>query len=401
MIDLLIIGGGAAGIGAGLEAQRRGLDFLIVEASDRLGGRARTVEWRGHKLDLGCGWLHSAERNSWRVEAEHRGFEIDRTMPSWFEQFRDLGFPAEEQKAAHVAMQSFEHRLRNERPASDRASDVLLPGCEWNDWLEAISGYLNGAALSQVSIEDYLAYDDAATDENWRIPAGYGSLIEATGRSLPHRLAMPVRAISRDAGGVKAETIQGMIAAKKAIVTVPPNRLDRIRFDPPIDALEAATDVPLGLADKLFLSLDRPEEFPHDAHLIGNPRKAETGSYTLNPMGMPVVECFFGGLGAEAIEGATAPAAQLAIDELAVLLGNDIRGRLAPIGGSRWRQEEWIGGSYSHACPGGADARRRLREAGDTNLVFAGEAVSPSDFSTAHGAHDTGRDAVRRLYGGG
>ena len=60
---LVIVGGGAAGIGAAREARARGIDALIVEAKDRLGGRAHTIDWRGYKLDLGCGWLHSAERN--------------------------------------------------------------------------------------------------------------------------------------------------------------------------------------------------------------------------------------------------------------------------------------------------------------------------------------------------
>lgn len=400
MIDLIIVGGGAAGIGAGLEARRRGFEFLILEAGDRLGGRARTIDWKGHKLDLGCGWLHSAERNDWRVEAEARGFEIDRHKASWFEQYRDLGFTPEEQAEARAAFEALEARLRDDPPASDRASDALLPGCEWNDWLNAISGYINGVSLDRVSVADFMAYMDEASLTNWRVRRGYGTLIEATGQSLPHRCATPVRSISRRADGVDVQTDEGMIAARKGILTVPPWRLDRIRFDPPI-ALDAANDLAPGLADKLLLSLDRADEFPHEAHLIGNPRKAETGSYMINPMGMPVVECFFGGRGAEAIESASlAEAAEVAIDELAALLGSEVRKRLAPIAGSRWSREPWIGGSYSFARPGKAEARTRLREAGDEMLAFAGEAVSKSDYSTAHGAHDTGREAVERLYGG-
>jgi monoamine oxidase len=401
MIDLVIVGGGAAGIGAGLEARRRSIDFLIVEASDRLGGRARTIEWRGHKLDLGCGWLHSAERNSWRVEAEARSFAIDRHPASWFDQFRDLGFAPEDQQEARTAFESLQDRLGKNPPASDRASEGLLPDCEWNDWLNAISGYVNGVPLDRVSVADFLNYLDEASPSNWRLSGGYGALIESIGRTLPHRLATPARAIGRRADGIDVHTADGMIAARKAIVSVPPGQLDRIRFDPPIDALDAADDLPMGLADKLFLSLDRAEEFPHEAHLIGDPHNAETGSYMINPLGTPVIECFFGGLGAEAIEGANlAEAAEVAIGELAGLLGSGIRRRLAPIAASRWRAEPWIGGSYSYARPGKVDARKHLRDAGDENLAFAGEALSIFDYATAHGAHDTGREAVERLYGG-
>src|SRR6476661_6912110 len=106
MIDLVIVGGGAAGIGAAREAKARGIDTLIVEAKDRLGGRAHSIDWQGHKLDLGCGWLHSAERNSLRAEAERAGVPIDRMRASWFEQFRDLGFTKEEQARARRAFET-------------------------------------------------------------------------------------------------------------------------------------------------------------------------------------------------------------------------------------------------------------------------------------------------------
>jgi monoamine oxidase len=92
-------------------------------------------------------------------------------------------------------------------------------------------------------------------------------------------------------------------------------------------------------------------------------------------------------------EGAMAFAA----DELAALLGSGIRKRLAFITMSCWVREPWIEGSYSHACPRGAWARPLLAKAGDDRIAFAGEAVSVADYSTAHGAYDSGRAAVRRL----
>jgi monoamine oxidase len=398
---LVIVGGGAAGIGAAREAQALGIDALIVEASDRLGGRAHTIDWHGHKLDLGCGWLHSAERNSLRIEAERLGVPIDRTMASWFEQYRDLGLSADDQKAMRAAFDGLEERMRLDPPPSDRASDAMEPGNPWNAWLDAISGYINGAPLSEVSVADWLAYDNSSGRSNWRLPGGYGALIASIGVPLEHRLATPVTAISRGREAVQLTTPDGTIEAERAIVTVPTATLARIRFDPPIDAaIAAAAQLPLGLADKLFLALDRPEDFPHNAHLIGDPHSAETASYMLRPIGMPVVEAYFGGLGVRAAERMGDEAATaFAIDQLAALLGNSIRNRLTPIVMSHWSSEPWIGGSYSHACPGHASGRLRLAEAGDDRIAFAGEAVSVEDYSTAHGAFDSGSAAVRRLYG--
>lgn len=399
---LVIVGGGAAGIGAASEAHAQGVDAVIVEAGDRLGGRAHTIAWNGHHLDLGCTWLHSAERNSLRAEAERVGAEIDRATTGWFSQFRDLGFGPEEQAAAGQAFEALEQRMRDEAPPSDRASDALEHGGRWNAYLEAVSGYINGAPLDQVSIEDWLAYDDAASDKNWRLPGGYGVLLQRLGQRFEHRLGMPVTAISRQPDHVRIATEQGTIEAERVVVTVSTSVLARIRFDPPIDGLlDTAASLPLGIADKLFLSLDEPEEFPHGAHLLGNPHSAETGSYFIRPMGMPVVEGFFGAAGASALEGLShEDAGRVAIDELAALLGSGIRNRLRPIALSRWSREPWVGGSYSHALPGKAGARAELAEAGDSRLAFAGEAVSAQDYSTAHGAYDSGIAAVRRLLGG-
>jgi monoamine oxidase len=397
---LVIVGGGAAGVGAAQAARARGIDALIVEASNRLGGRAHSIDWQGHKLDLGCGWLHSAERNSLRDEAERIGAEIDRSMVSWFEQYRHLGLSAEEQAQMIAAFYALEERIRDNPPPSDRASDALKPDNPWNPWLNAISGYINGAPLDEVSIADWLAYDNSSSRMNWRLRGGYGCLVETLGEPLEHKLGTPVSAISRSANAVQLTTPRGTIEAERAIVTVSTAVLQQIRFDPPLDvALDAAGQLPLGLADKLFLSLDRAEEFPDNAHLIGDPHSSETGSYMLRPMGMPVIEVYFGGDGAWAVErlgleGASAHA----IEQLAGLLGSEIRKRLNPITLSCWSREPWIGGSYSHALPRQASAREVLLGAGDDRLAFAGEAVAGGDYSTAHGAHDSGIAAVRRLF---
>ena len=401
MISLVIIGGGAAGIGAAAEATRRGIDALIVEAKDRLGGRANSIDWKGYRLDLGCTWMHSAERNSLTAEAERIGAEIDRKPTNWFGQFRNLGWSREEQEQAWESFEKLEKRMSDDPPASDRASDLLDQVDPWNSWLDAISGYINGAPLSRVSVTDWLAYDNAASSHNLRLTNGYGGLLAELGARFEQRLATPITAVSRLAEAVQLETASGVIEAERVVITVPPSALAVIRFDPPIDGLsEAAEQLPLGVADKLFLALEGAEEFPDDAHLLGNPHSSQTGSYFIRPMGMPVVEGFFGGDGARAIEElGEQGAAAFAVDELANLLGNGIRQRLKPIAVSCWGHEQWIWGSYSHALPGKAAARKRLENAGDDRIAFAGEAVSSMDYSTAHGAYDSGVAAVRKLFG--
>jgi monofunctional biosynthetic peptidoglycan transglycosylase len=242
-------------------------------------------------------------------------------------------------------------------------------------------------------LHDWAAYEDAAGDDNWRLVEGYGTLIAAHGKRLPVRLDCPVSLIDHRGPRMRLVTPRGLVEADRVIVAVPtPIIADGdLTFDPPIDAKrEAAVALPLGLADKIFLGI-RGDDYPHNAHLIGNPRAACTASYQIGYLGRPVVEAFFGGDCAEAIERESdLGAADFAIGELARLLGNDWRLRLQPLARTRWRAEHFIRGSYSHARIGQSGQRRVLAQPHDDRIFFAGEACSASDFSTAHGAYETG-----------
>ena len=70
-VEVVVVGGGAAGVAAAKRLCRASINCLLVEARSRLGGRAYTVtDPSGFTLDLGCGWLHSADRNPWVRVAE-------------------------------------------------------------------------------------------------------------------------------------------------------------------------------------------------------------------------------------------------------------------------------------------------------------------------------------------
>ena len=143
------------------------------------------------------------------------------------------------------------------------ASLCLEPGNRWNPMIDAISTYINGCELDQVSILDMDAYED--TDINWRVRRGYGALVAAYGASCPLALDCVVTLIDHSGKRVRIETSQGTLTAAQVIVTVPTNLIanEAIRFHPPLPAkVDAARGLPLGLADKVTLALDEPEALP-------------------------------------------------------------------------------------------------------------------------------------------
>jgi monoamine oxidase len=400
--DVVIIGGGAAGIAAARRLAASGLATLVLEASQRIGGRAWTVNLAGLALDFGCGWLHSADRNPWVEIAEASGFAVDRRRPAWGQQYRDLGMSQAEQEAADDALAAWRERLVAAPPQSDCAADALEPGGAWDTYLQAISGYISGAELERISAADYLAYDAASTRHNWRVPAGYGTLVTA---SLPPtvalRLATPVEAIDLAAAGVTIATRSGTFTARSAIITVSTDVLvgGAIKLPAALDDWRhAAAGLPLGRVEKLFLEIVGDSPFEPETHVLGDSRDARTGSYYIRPFGRPVIEGFFGGDGARMLtESGPIAGFAYAIDQLAALFGSDVRRMLRPLAASNWSRMEYVGGAYSYALPGRAAARNELARPFDQRLFFAGEATRRHDFSTAHGAYQSGARAAEEV----
>ena len=401
-IDTVIVGGGAAGVAAGRRLKNAGVKCLIVEARPRLGGRAWTIaDPSGFPIDLGCGWLHSADRNPWVAVAEEQRKTIDRTPPPWRRPSLPTGFPVGGQKDFLKSQEEFFARVseRAQREPDIPAGELLTPGGRWNNLINAIATYISGAELDRLSIRDFDNFED--TGVNWRIVEGYGATIAACGDSLPVKLNCPVQRIDHSGKRLRIETPDGTIEAEQVIVALPTTVLAESDgfFSPSLsDKMTAAQNLPLGLADKLFLSLEHAEEFEKDSRLFGANDRTATATYHLRPFGRPQIEAYFGGRCAADLEASGDNAFfDFAVSQLVDLLGGRFAQRVKPIRIHRWRADPFARGSYSYAVPGMADCRTVLAAPVDARLFFAGEACSRGDFSTAHGGWETGVTAAEQV----
>jgi monoamine oxidase len=397
-VDVAVIGAGAAGIAAGRRlAEAAGVSVLVLEARERAGGRSWTVEKNGLPLDLGGEWLHSADRNVLAPLAEEHGFELYHRRPDWTTRLRNSGAtPDEEQdwiadREAHYWAIHYAAQQADDRPASS----VLRPGGRWNALFDATSTWGNAVELEKLSVKDNARYEDSGV--NWRVRRGYGTLLAALAEPLPIAFGVAATRIDHRGRDIVIQTVRGRVAARRVVIAVPTAILaeERLVFDPVLPAkLDAANGLPLGLADKLFFHFTGHMDDldpSGDIFLVGSTTRRATMSYQARPFGRPVIQCFFGGEFAAAMEreGFAAMAA-FATDELAALRGNAIRKELTPLAASFWRADEFARGSYSYARPGHAGDRAVLAAPVDDRLFFAGEACSSHFFSTVHGAYETG-----------
>ncbi len=405
-LDAVVIGAGAAGIAAALSLRAAGLDILVLEARDRLGGRAHTDACgTPYALDLGCEWLHSADDNVLARLAPERGFSLDKTDPPWSRRPLRCGLGEAEAARFEVDQAAFWERLERAGAEAQRsgrdhpASDCFDRQARGNGLIDAISTYYNGAPWSRVSAIDFDRYVD--TGVNWRVRGGYGAMIAALGGDLPVRFGCHVGRLDLGGRDVRIDTAQGSFEAGRAIITVPTSVLasGAIRFDAACDDhLHAATYLPLGVANKLFLRLDEAEAFPPDTRLSGSIDQRDIGTYTLRSGGRALIEGYFGGDYARHLEeGGLAAFVDAARREIAEAFGSDLSTKLTPVVATGWASDPLSLGSYSHALPGHADARCVLAEPVDSRLWFAGEATSARLFSTAPGAGEEGARAGVQL----
>ena len=76
--DVAIIGAGAAGIAAAKELRTLGRNFLLLEASHRIGGRAYTEDVvPGMPFDLGAHWIMAPSENPLMPLAEAGDLVLD------------------------------------------------------------------------------------------------------------------------------------------------------------------------------------------------------------------------------------------------------------------------------------------------------------------------------------
>ncbi|MBZ8118462.1 FAD-dependent oxidoreductase [Roseovarius sp. LXJ103] len=406
--DIIIIGAGAAGIGAGLDCAARGLSFVILEGADRVGGRAYTASGGLERTwDWGCHWLHCATENPLVAHADRLGARYDSAPREDYVSYWKDGF-ASGQSAAE-AEASFDHFFDTIYDAGKAGqdiavSDVMPPPDQWRPTMRMIFQLLSGDDPEVVSAAGYSDYADV--DADWPVLTGYGALIAAMAQGLPIHLGTPVRAVRHTANGVEVDTDTGTLRAKAAIVTVSANVLQSgaIAFGPgpAADLVADMETITCGSYEKVAFTLtDMPAEFQGKLFTsIDTGNDAGPLNFQIVEDGAPMVINHIGGTPAREVSAAGPEAMiDLATQHLVAAFGAEFTKMITGTATTSWTEDPLILGSYSHAQPGSAQLRRDIIARDTGRVGFAGEAFSLKWQATAHGAYQSGRDVVARMAG--
>ena len=399
MLDCLVIGAGMAGLAAGRALAEKGKTVQLLEARERVGGRAYTHHVEDLWFDLGCHWFHSADRNPLIPVARALGLPIVQEGAHWAAPWNQqkLGARAEELGDAFERMhEAMAATLGGRDPA---VSELMPLAGAWQGYVGAAYTWSTGALPSVLSAQDLA--DGTSTENNWRTPGGLGDFTRRFGAGLPVTLNAPVDRLAFTAEGVVASGRFGRVEARTAIVTVPVSKLTDGTLSAPLPEShrKALDGLPLGFNEKVFFRVEgTPFGPPSDFQANLSYDKVESAHYHIQEFGRPTVEAYYGGPLAERLGRAgQAALADFALGELVGEFGGEIRKHLRPIANTAWAIDPWLQGAYSYATPGNHGARSALGEPIENRLFIAGEATSPHNPSSLHGAYESGLRAAQQI----
>lgn len=407
--SVAIIGAGAAGLAAAKELQQLGQDYLLLDASHRIGGRAYTEELApGVPFDLGAHWVMAPSVNPLIAQAKSAQIELDEadehyTSARYFEERDWLPADASIQFGDYWDRQFVALAQASNAHEDSSVFDVIDNTSRWAPYFHMFFAQDFTRDVDQASVVDTTNY--IRQENDLAVASGLGDLLARYGANVPVSLNSAVRRIDTTGSEIKLETAKGQIRADKVILTVSNGVLAarQIEFAPALPdwKLKAIDGLPLGSCTRVALMFNEPilrelpNEFTVDTSGDGPIH------FRNRPFGYDYVEVATGGRMAEWMEKSGEQATiALVLEKLRSVTGQRSVPDPTQSIVSAWDGDAWVKGAYSCARPGAADQRSVLARPIDDRIYFAGEATSSNYYASVHGACISGSEAARTIATG-
>lgn len=294
-----VVGAGYAGLTAALELTDAGVDTVVLEASDRVGGRTLSeLRPSGVRVDHGGQWVGPTQHRL-RALAARFGcatfptWETGRHLEVWHDGTRvgyagaapatgpgipeyeritalldrladtvDVDSPWQTQRFAEFDGHSAESFFRSETGDEDALRRLVLAvqGVWCAEPSEISLFHVLFYIASAGGYEQLMETRDCAQDSRFTEGADGPARAVAAALGDRVRLGVPVRSIRQCAAGVELSTDRGLVRAERAVLAVPPTAVRRIAFDPVLPAARRGWigHSPMGRVAKVHAVYRRP-----------------------------------------------------------------------------------------------------------------------------------------------
>ena len=440
-MTVIVVGAGIAGLMAARELSGAGVETIVLEARERIGGRIHTLHDPriAAPIELGAEFVHGDPPEILKL-AKSAGLDIVQTAGnSWF--LNSDGFlapsgdepPGSEDELWKIG----ESYVRSGKPDISLNEFLRLPEtervpAEEKEWTKRFVSGFHAAEPEKAGmyglIETQMAEESINGISSHRLPQAYSQLVDfLEGESRAHSAKLfldnivnsvdwagnPIRVSTRNAEGKEFQ-----YEGSAVIITIPvgvlksdPNGPGYVNFSPKIDEKRPIlSTIEMGYARRVTLAFK--EKWWSDALNKLDPSKSRLGFlfgqnvpvsvwWTNEPSDAPMMTGWVGGPKSIEMESLTDDQfIDIAVTSLSRIFRSGeslIESHL--IGGFTydWKADPFSNGAYTYMGVGGGDAPQLLAEPINRRLYFAGEATSMGHWGTVHGAIASGLRVAREI----
>ncbi|XP_055076755.2 lysine-specific histone demethylase 2 isoform X1 [Misgurnus anguillicaudatus] len=427
---VLVIGAGAAGLAAARQLQNFGMQVVVLEARERIGGRVWDDVSLGVPVGRGAQIVNGCVNNPIALMCEQLGMRMHK-----------LGMRCELiQEGGHITDPAVDKRMdfhfnavldavsewrkdksqSHDAPLGEKIQEVYKAflkesGLNFTDLEEKVFHfhlsnleYACGSTLDQVSARSWDHNECFAqfSGDHTLLPGGYESVLRKLAQGLDIRLNTAVQCVEYSGEDVKVTCTSGrQWSAQKVLVTVPLALLQKniIQFNPslPDRKLKAIHSLGAGVIEKIAL------QFPHRfwdskiqgadyfGHVPPCPEKRGLFSvfYDLCPKGKECVlmSVITGEALALVRDLQDCQVVDLCVDVLRKIFQEQEVPDPVKYFVTHWSRDSWSQMSYSYVKTGGSgEAYDIIAEDVQGKLFFAGEATNRHFPQTVTGAYLSG-----------
>jgi monoamine oxidase len=392
MEKVIVVGGGVAGLFAARELSKQGHAVIVLEATDRLGGRVHTI------------------RNSLFTQPVEKGVEfIHGNLPLTMELLKESGIESKVVRGNMVRVVGGNWKTQDDftlgwdelmRKMNSIRQDMTLDEFleanfndeKYNGLRKSVRGFANGFDLADTSRASVLSLREewmGEEDQQYRIPGGFDQLInflekECLRVGCTMYASSAVTEIKWQGNDLKISTSNNKTHdATKVIVTISLGQLQSGRaiiFQPAIDNyFQATSKIGFGSVIKIMMEFKDPfwEKKKKNIGFLFTNEIIPTW-WTQSPSPYPLLTGWAGGPQAWTLEDkddeAILDLAFRSLSNIFRVTVDELKQKLTAATVANWKKDPYSSGAYSYDTVESMEAKKLLNTPIANTIFFAGEA---------------------------